>query len=37
VAIATGHYSMPELAEHAPDFLFEDFSDTQRVLECLLG
>jgi phosphoglycolate phosphatase-like HAD superfamily hydrolase len=37
VAIATGHYSMPELAEHAPDFLFEDFSDTQRVLACLLG
>ena len=37
VAIATGHYSMPELAEHAPDFLFEDFSDTQRVLGCLLG
>ena len=37
VAIATGHYSMPELAAHKPDFLFEDFSDTQRVLNCLLG
>jgi len=37
VAIATGHYSLPELAEHAPDFLFEDFSDTGRVLDCLLG
>jgi phosphoglycolate phosphatase-like HAD superfamily hydrolase len=36
VAIATGYYSVPELAEHAPDFLFEDFSDTQRVLGCLL-
>ncbi len=36
VAIATGCYSVPELAEHAPDFLFEDFSDTQRVLGCLL-
>lgn len=37
VAIATGHYSVSELAEHLPDFLFEDFSDTPRVLECLLG
>jgi phosphoglycolate phosphatase-like HAD superfamily hydrolase len=37
VAIATGHYSLVELEEHAPDFLFEDFSDTERVLDCLLG
>jgi phosphoglycolate phosphatase-like HAD superfamily hydrolase len=37
VAIATGHYSLPELAEHRPDFLFQDFSDTALVLECLLG
>jgi phosphoglycolate phosphatase-like HAD superfamily hydrolase len=37
VAIATGHYSFEELAEHAPDFLFQDFSETQRVVECLLG
>jgi len=37
VAMATGHYSLPELAAHNPDFLFEDFSDTQRVLDCLLG
>jgi phosphoglycolate phosphatase-like HAD superfamily hydrolase len=37
VAIATGHYSLPELAEHKPDFLFQDFSDTALVLECLLG
>lgn len=37
VAIATGHYSLPELAEHGPDFLFQDFSDTALVLECLLG
>jgi hypothetical protein len=28
---------MAELAGHEPDFLFEDFSDTQRVLDCLLG
>jgi hypothetical protein len=37
VAIATGHYSLPELAEHKPDFLFQDFSHTALVLECLLG
>jgi phosphoglycolate phosphatase-like HAD superfamily hydrolase len=36
VAIATGHYSQDELVAHRPDFLFEDFSDTGRVLECLL-
>ncbi len=37
VAIATGYYSLEELAKHAPDFLFQDFSETQRVVECLLG
>jgi phosphoglycolate phosphatase-like HAD superfamily hydrolase len=37
VAIATGHYSLEELAEHTPDFLFRDFSETERVVECLLG
>lgn len=37
VAIATGHYALQELATHAPDFLFQDFSATDRVIECLLG
>lgn len=37
VAIATGHYMLQELATHAPDFLFQDFSATDRVIECLLG
>ena len=37
VAIATGHYSSAELRDHAPDFLFEDLSDTARVVELLLG
>ncbi|MEN9468910.1 MAG: Phosphoglycolate phosphatase [Verrucomicrobiota bacterium] len=37
VAIATGHYSLEELAEHTPDFLFQDFSETNRVVDCLLG
>lgn len=37
VAIATGNYSTEELAEHKPDFLFEDLSDTTAVLAVLLG
>lgn len=37
VAIATGHYSFEELAEHTPDFLFQDFSETNCVVDCLLG
>jgi phosphoglycolate phosphatase len=36
VAIATGVYSAPELAGHAPDFLFADLSDTGAVLSALL-
>jgi phosphoglycolate phosphatase-like HAD superfamily hydrolase len=37
VAIATGYSPLEELAQHKPDFLFQDFSDTARVVECLLG
>jgi len=37
VAIATGNYSRAELAEHQPDFLFDDFSDTEAVMAVLLG
>jgi len=37
VAIATGHYSAAELKDHAPDFLFEDLSDTGRVVSLLFG
>jgi len=36
VAIATGMYSRAELAEHQPDFLFDDFSDTEAVMAALL-
>jgi phosphoglycolate phosphatase len=36
VAIATGMYSRAELAAHAPDFLFDDFSDTTAVLSALV-
>lgn len=37
VAVATGHYSADELAAHDPDHLFEDFSDTELVIELLSG
>ena len=37
VAIATGSYTKVQLAEHKPDFLFEDLSDTTAVLAVLLG
>ncbi|MGC1480460.1 MAG: HAD family hydrolase [Chthoniobacterales bacterium] len=37
VAIATGNYSGPELSAHEPDFLFEDLSDTEKVLAALFG
>lgn len=37
VAIATGHYSPAELKAHRPDFLFEDLSDSVRVVSLLFG
>lgn len=33
VAVATGFFSMEQLAEHEPDYLFEDLSDTATVLD----
>jgi phosphoglycolate phosphatase len=36
VAIATGNYSRAELAAHAPDYLFDDLSDTEQVIAALL-
>lgn len=36
VAIATGNYSREKLAECAPDFLFDDLSDTEAVMRVLL-
>jgi phosphoglycolate phosphatase len=36
VAIATGNYSRAELAAHAPDYLFDDLSDTEQVITILL-
>lgn len=36
VAIATGNYTSAELAEHQPDLLFEDLSDTEKVLQAIV-
>jgi phosphoglycolate phosphatase len=36
VAVATGVFSAEALSAHAPDYLFEDFSDTQGLLTTLL-
>lgn len=36
VAVATGPYSREQLQEAGPDFLFEDFSDTEKVVDALL-
>ena len=32
VAVATGYYSIEELREHDPDYLYEDFGDTESVV-----
>jgi phosphoglycolate phosphatase len=37
VAVATGSYSMAELAACGPHATFEDLTDTDRVLEAILG
>ncbi len=36
VAIATGKFTCAQLAEHAPDYLFEDLSDVEAVLKALI-
>ncbi len=37
VAVATGWHSEEELSAYQPDFSFNDLSDTERVLECILN
>jgi phosphoglycolate phosphatase len=37
VAVATGRYSVEELAEHAPSAVFEDLTDTAAVVAAILG
>ncbi len=36
IAVATGSYSVEELDECGPDHVFEDLTDTQRVLQAIL-
>ena len=36
VAVATGSYSVADLAACAPHAVFENFRDTERVLEAIL-
>ena len=36
VAVATGHYDIAKLKSLGPTFVFEDLSDTEKVLEALL-
>ena len=35
IAVATGHYTMDALAEHEPDALFPDLSDTDAVIAAI--
>jgi phosphoglycolate phosphatase len=37
VAVATGNFPREELAAHHPDALFDDLSDTDAIVDCLLG
>ncbi len=37
LAVATGPYSLDELATHRPEHLFADLSDLDAVLDALLG
>ncbi len=37
VAVATGIHSRDDLAAHSPDFLFDDFSDSEQVLDALFS
>lgn len=37
LAVATGHHSQEELAQHGPNHLFADLADTERVWEAIFG
>jgi phosphoglycolate phosphatase-like HAD superfamily hydrolase len=37
IAVATGTHPVDELAVHAPDFLFADFSDWRAAYEAILA
>jgi phosphoglycolate phosphatase-like HAD superfamily hydrolase len=37
IAVATGNFDDAELAKEDPDFLFDDFTDTDRVVEAIMA
>ena len=37
IAVATGGYSVAELAQAGADAVFEDFSDVERAVEAILS
>ncbi|MCZ6633286.1 MAG: HAD hydrolase-like protein [bacterium] len=37
IGVATGRYSREKLSAVEPDFLFEDFSNTEQVIAAILG
>jgi phosphoglycolate phosphatase len=37
IGVATGRYTVPELAAHEPAAVFETLADTERVVEAILG
>jgi phosphoglycolate phosphatase-like HAD superfamily hydrolase len=37
IAVATGRYKVAELAEHQPFAVFEDLTDTKKVMDAILG
>ena len=37
IAVATGHHSVEELASHSPAVVFADLSDTESVVNAILG
>lgn len=37
IAVATGRYGVEELASHEPTAVFRDLTDTERVVEAILG
>ncbi len=35
IAMATGHYTLFELKKHNPDFAFQDFSETDKIVQAI--
>jgi phosphoglycolate phosphatase-like HAD superfamily hydrolase len=37
ISVATGGYSYDDLLKYEPDYVFNDFSDTQKVIDAILN